>query len=150
MHNHDQVIAEQFGSTAAAYLTSTVHAQGADLQDLAAYAQQYAQPVILDMGCGGGHASFVVAPHAKQVTAYDLSVDMLDVVCQAAAERKLDNIETRQGSADCLPFADAMFDIVCTAVQRASLAPFAASAGGSGAGVKARRPLYCYRHGCTG
>lgn len=114
MRNHDQVIAEQFGSTAAAYLTSTVHAQGADLQDLAAYAQKYAQPVILDMGCGGGHASFVVAPHARQVTAYDLSVDMLDVVCQAAAERKLDNIETRQGRADSLPFADAMFDMVCT------------------------------------
>ncbi|MBT9462303.1 MAG: SAM-dependent methyltransferase, partial [Rugosibacter sp.] len=39
MRNHDQIIAEQFGSTAAAYLTSAVHAQGADLQDLAAYAQ---------------------------------------------------------------------------------------------------------------
>lgn len=114
MRNHDQVISKQFGSTAAAYLTSAVHAQGADLQDLAAYAQQYAQPVILDMGCGGGHASFAVAPHAGQVTAYDLSADMLDVVCQAAAERKLDNIETRQGSADSLPFADAMFDMVCT------------------------------------
>ncbi|HPB90661.1 MAG TPA: class I SAM-dependent methyltransferase [Rugosibacter sp.] len=114
MRNHDQVISEQFGSTAAAYLTSAVHAQGADLQDLAAYAQQYAQPVILDMGCGGGHASFAVAPHAGQVTAYDLSAEMLDVVRQAAAERKLDNIETRQGSADSLPFADAMFDMVCT------------------------------------
>ena len=103
MRNHDQVISEQFGSTAAAYLTSAVHAQGADLQDLAAYAQQYAQPVILDMGCGGGHASFAVAPHARQVSAYDLSAEMLDVVRQAAAERKLDNIETRQGSADSFP-----------------------------------------------
>jgi len=78
MRNHDQVIADQFGSTAAAYLTSAVHAQGADLQDIAACARQYAQALILDMGCGGGHASFAVAPHARQVIAYDLSAGMLD------------------------------------------------------------------------
>ena len=114
MRNHDQVIADQFGSTAAAYLTSAVHAQGADLQDIAACPRQYAQALILDMGCGGGHASFAVAPHARQVIAYDLSAGMLDVVRQAAAERQLDNIETRQGSADSLPFADAGFDMVCT------------------------------------
>ena len=80
MRSHDQVISEQFGSTAAAYLTSAVHAQGADLQDLAACARQHAQALILDMGCGGGHANFAVAPHAGQVIAYDLSAGMLDVV----------------------------------------------------------------------
>jgi SAM-dependent methyltransferase len=88
MRNHDQVIAEQFGSTTAAYLTSAVHAQGADLQDIAACAKQYAQALILDMGCGGGHASFAVAPHARQVIAYDLSAGMLDVVRQAAVGLK--------------------------------------------------------------
>ncbi|PUA16546.1 class I SAM-dependent methyltransferase [Glaciimonas sp. PCH181] len=112
--NHDQVITEQFGSTAAAYLTSTTHSQGADLQDLAAYAQQFSQPVILDVGCGAGHASFALAPHAGKVIGYDLSSEMLRVVADAAHERGLDNLEVQQGSADQLPFADATFDMVCT------------------------------------
>lgn len=114
MRNHDQVVTEQFGSTAAAYLTSTVHAQGADLQDLAAYAGQFPQAVVLDVGCGGGHASFAMAAHAGKVIAYDLAQEMLSVVAAAARERGLHNLEVQQGSADRLPFADASFDLVCT------------------------------------
>jgi ubiquinone/menaquinone biosynthesis C-methylase UbiE len=114
MRNHNQVISEQFGNTAASYLTSAVHAQGADLQDLAAYAAAYPQARVLDLGCGGGHASFAMAPCARQVVAYDLSVQMLDVVRAAAVDRQLPNIEVQQGSADRLPFADASFDVVCT------------------------------------
>lgn len=50
MKHHDQV-AEAFGSTAAAYLTSTVHATGADLQTLAAtFAATCGNDVVLDMG----------------------------------------------------------------------------------------------------
>lgn len=114
MRSHNQVISEQFGSTAASYLTSAVHAQGADLQDLAAYAAAYPQARVLDLGCGGGHASFAVAPHAARVIAYDLSSQMLEVVRAAAVDRKLPNIEVQQGSADSLPYADASFDLVCT------------------------------------
>ncbi|WP_050476940.1 class I SAM-dependent methyltransferase [Herbaspirillum rhizosphaerae] len=114
MRSHNQVISEQFGTTAASYLTSAVHAQGADLQDLAAYAAAYPQARVLDLGCGGGHASFAVAPFAAQVLAYDLSAQMLEVVRIAAEDRKLPNIEIRQGSADSLPFDDASFDVVCT------------------------------------
>ena len=114
MRSHNQVISEQFGTTAASYLTSAVHAQGADLQDLAAYAAAYPQARVLDLGCGGGHASFAVAPFAAQVVAYDLSAQMLEVVRIAAEDRKLPNIETQQGSADSLPFDDATFDVVCT------------------------------------
>src|SRR5450830_1528521 len=113
MRSHNQVISEQFGNTAASYLTSAVHAQGADLQELAAYAAAYPQARVLDLGCGGD-ASFAVAPFAAQVVAYDLSAQMLEVVRAAAVERKLPNIEVQQGSADRLPFADAAFDVVCT------------------------------------
>ncbi|MFC5475360.1 class I SAM-dependent methyltransferase [Paraherbaspirillum soli] len=112
--NHDKVVSEQFGSTAAAYLTSTVHAQGQDLQQLAAYAQQFPQATVLDVGCGGGHVSFAMAPHAGKVIAYDLASEMLEVVQGAARERGLNNLEVRQGSADRLPFADASFDLVCS------------------------------------
>lgn len=114
MRSHNQVISEQFGTTAAAYLTSAVHAQGADLQELAQIAAAGRQPRILDLGCGGGHVSFAMAPQAAEVIAYDLSPDMLQVVAAAATERGLNNIVTQQGSADHLPFADESFDLVCT------------------------------------
>jgi len=114
VRNHDKVVSEQFGSTAAAYLTSTVHAEGADLQQLAAYAGQFSRGKALDVGCGAGHAAFAMAPHIGTVIAYDLAAEMLEVVQGAAAERGLRNLHVQQGSADSLPFADASFELVCT------------------------------------
>ena len=114
MRSHQQVVTEQFGITAAAYLTSAVHAQGADLQELAQIAATIPQARVLDLGCGGGHASFAVAPVVEKVIAYDLSAEMLDVVASAARERGLANLAVRQGSADRLDFPDASFDLVCT------------------------------------
>jgi SAM-dependent methyltransferase len=93
-------------------LTSTPHAQGADLQALAALVMGQAEAHVLDLGCGAGHVSFHVAPHVERVVAYDLSSDMLDVVARAAAERGLSNIVTREGVAERLPFANESFDLV--------------------------------------
>lgn len=107
---------QQFGNRAAAYLTSAVHAQGADLEALkkivAGVASAGVAPTVLDLGCGGGHVSFAVAPLASCVTACDLSAQMLDVVAAAAAQRKLINIQTERAAAEKLPFADASFDVV--------------------------------------
>ncbi|WP_250533348.1 class I SAM-dependent methyltransferase [Caballeronia sp. AZ10_KS36] len=110
MKHHEQV-ADAFGSTAAAYLTSQVHATGADLQNLAAtFAATCGNATVLDMGCGAGHASFAVAPHVKQVVAYDIAPQMLATVEDAAKERGLTTIRTQQGAAETLPFDDASFD----------------------------------------
>ncbi|MGA7777503.1 MAG: methyltransferase domain-containing protein [Paraburkholderia sp.] len=111
MKHHDQV-ADAFGSTAAAYLTSHVHATGADLQALAASIAATPDATVLDMGCGAGHASFAVAPHAQSVVAYDIAPQMLATVAAAASERGLTNIRTQQGAAETLPFDDASFDCV--------------------------------------
>jgi len=108
------VVARQFGQTASAYLTSTVHAQGADLNVLRELAAGLGTPVVLDLGCGAGHASFAVAPVARSVTAFDLSSEMLAVVAGAARERGLHNIVTEQGNVASLPFADASFCMVVT------------------------------------
>jgi SAM-dependent methyltransferase len=109
---HEALVGDQFGSRAGAYLSSAVHAQGADLDALAALVDGRAQPRVLDLGCGAGHVSFAVAPRAGAVVAYDLSAEMLAVVARAAAERGFANIETRQGVAEQLPFDDASFDCV--------------------------------------
>lgn len=115
-----ELVAAQFGATANAYLTSTVHAQGADLEQLK-LALAHLKPVphsrVLDLGCGAGHASFAAAAMASEVVAYDLSAEMLDVVAHAARDRGLSHIKTQQGAAEVLPFADASF---CAVVSRMS------------------------------
>lgn len=108
------VVAHQFGQTASAYLTSAVHAQGADLAALHELAAGLGKPLVLDLGCGAGHASFAVAPVARSVTAFDLSSEMLAVVAGAAQERGLHNIVTEQGNVASLPFAEASFCMVVT------------------------------------
>jgi ubiquinone/menaquinone biosynthesis C-methylase UbiE len=91
-----------------------VHSQGEDLKRLREIAEGFAKPRILDLGCGAGHASFAVAPAAASVIAYDLSEQMLAVVAQGAKERKLENVQTRKGPAERLPFSDGAFDLVIT------------------------------------
>lgn len=114
---HEAVVARQFGSQASAYLTSAVHAQGAEFERLRTMLSArtdagLAPARVLDLGCGAGHVSFQVAPLAGEVVAYDLSPDMLAVVADTAAARGLGNVTTQQGAAERLPFADASFDAV--------------------------------------
>lgn len=113
MQQH-RLVDQQFGQVAQAYLTSTVHAQGADLDALAALAQSVPQAKVLDLGCGGGHVSFAMAPHVAAIVAYDLSEDMLGVVAAEAVHRNLTQLHTQAGRAEALPFDDAAFDIVAT------------------------------------
>ena len=109
---HQSVVIDQFSPRAAAYVSSAVHAQGEDLQQLAAMVQGLGHARILDLGCGGGHVSFHVAPHVREVVAYDLSQDMLTAVTRAAVDRGLDNIVTQRGAVEWLPFEDAAFGFV--------------------------------------
>jgi ubiquinone/menaquinone biosynthesis C-methylase UbiE len=69
---------------------------------------------VLDLGCGGGHAAFAVAPVVAEVVAFDLSREMVDAVAVEAKRRGLSNITTRQGAVETLPFADGEFDAVMT------------------------------------
>ncbi len=110
--SHHDNVEKQFGSQASAYLSSAVHAAGRDLQRLDERLAAFPQAHVLDLGCGAGHASFVAARRVAQVTAYDLSAQMLEVVSTAAKEKGLNNITTRQGYAEALPFAAESFDVV--------------------------------------
>jgi SAM-dependent methyltransferase len=110
--SHEALVGGQFGSRAEAYLKSAVHAQGADLEAIVGLAVGMADARVLDLGCGGGHVSFNVAPHVGEVVAYDLSSRMLDVVARSAAERGLSNITTREGVAEKVPFEAESFDMV--------------------------------------
>lgn len=112
--SQSQVVTEQFDAQAHAYLVSPVHAAGEDLRALAQLAAELRPARALDLGCGGGHASYAVAAVAGHVVAYDLSPSMLDTVARSAAERGLNNIQTQPGQAERLPFESASFDLVVT------------------------------------
>jgi ubiquinone/menaquinone biosynthesis C-methylase UbiE len=53
-----------------------------------------------------------VAPHVRDVVAYDLAAPMLATVDAAARERGLANVRTQQGPAERLPFEAGSFDWV--------------------------------------
>ncbi|PNK60704.1 class I SAM-dependent methyltransferase [Psychrobacter sp. FDAARGOS_221] len=109
---HNQVVDNQFGSQATAYLNSSVHAQGQEFALVEEIVAQYDHAKVLDLGSGAGHISFYAAPHAESVIAYDLSQDMLKVVADSAEQKGLNNISTQQGVAEFLPFKDNHFDVV--------------------------------------
>jgi len=111
---HDAVVDAQFGPRAAAYVESSVHAAGADLDELEQLARDLRPARALDLGCGGGHVAYRLAPWAGAVVACDLSGQMLAAVRETAAARGLDNVMTEQASAERLPFADATFDLIAT------------------------------------
>lgn len=111
-NSHSQAVDKQFGSQAQDYLTSAVHSQGADLQRLATLLQSYPDALVIDLGCGAGHASFIAASVVSRVIAYDLSAQMLDVVAKAAKEKGLNNVEVQQGVAESLPFADNSAEVI--------------------------------------
>lgn len=114
MDQHDLAV-RQFGSTAARYLTSSVHATGGDLDRLADLVRRSPVSNALDLGCGAGHASFALARGgAGRIVAYDPAIQMLEVVAAEAAARGHGQIETCSGPAERLSFADASFDMVVT------------------------------------
>jgi len=114
MHTHDATVLEQYDSRAEAYLTSAVHAAGADLERMAELIGDRPDAVALDMGCGGGHVAFRMAGSVGKVVAYDLSAAMLETVAAEAHKRGLENVVTKRGAAETLPCPDASFDVVAT------------------------------------
>ncbi|MBL0373196.1 methyltransferase domain-containing protein [Rhizobium sp. KVB221] len=109
---HDKNVQKQFGPRATAYVESAVHSQGEDLDALEIIVAKAAPHHAIDLGCGGGHVAYTMARHARQVTATDLSGDMLAAVTTTARSRGLENIETVEASALNLPFNDSTFDFL--------------------------------------
>jgi ubiquinone/menaquinone biosynthesis C-methylase UbiE len=111
---HDDLVQDQFGPRADAYVDSAVHAFGDDLDVLESVARRAAPNHALDLGTGGGHVAYRLARHAQSVVALDLSADMAAAVASAACERGLMNIETCVAPAEAMPFEAAAFDFLAS------------------------------------
>jgi ubiquinone/menaquinone biosynthesis C-methylase UbiE len=106
------LVQQQFGKTAAHYLTSKPHALGKSLQRLVALTNPQKTWHALDVATGGGHVAYTFAPHVARLWATDITQEMLDQVKAEAKKRGLGNMQAVYAKAESLPFDDASFDLV--------------------------------------
>ena len=105
-------VQEQFGASAAAYVTSPSHAAGEDLDRLLAWGAARRPDRVLDVATGGGHTALAFAGVARRVVAYDLTEPMLAAARGHVRARGAANVEFVAGDAGDLPFRDESFDVV--------------------------------------
>jgi len=67
---------------------------------------------VLDVACGAGHLGRALAAHVGQVSAVDLTPEMLEQGDRLALAAGLRNIAFLRGDATALPWLDAQFDLV--------------------------------------
>ena len=112
MKNQHDVNQQQYQNKSEAYLKSTVHAQGIEFQKMQELVQQNHYKHILDLGCGGGHVSYQIAPFVEQVVAYDLTPEMVQVVETEAQCKGLTHVVGHVGAAEHLAFGTDRFDCI--------------------------------------
>lgn len=106
------VVQQQFGATAAHYLTSKPHAQGRSLERLVELVCPDPAWQVLDIATGAGHTAYAIAPHVARVWASDITEEMLLVVRGEVDRRALDNVGIVYAKAELLPLRDSTFDLV--------------------------------------
>lgn len=105
-------VQQQFGKNAASYVSSPIHKDGKDLLKMVEMAVINGHEVLLDIATGGGHTANAFAPLVKNVTAVDLTLEMLAAAKNFIKGNGHQNVEFVQGDAEQLPFTDESFDII--------------------------------------
>jgi ubiquinone/menaquinone biosynthesis C-methylase UbiE len=102
----------QYASVGDAYVKSTGHATGKDLQRMVEVALPQPNERMLDLATGGGHVPRVFAPHVAEVVASDLTPEILTHAAASFAEQGLANVTTALVDAEEIPYPHASFDLV--------------------------------------
>jgi len=106
------LVQEKFGTAAADYAASAVHARGPSLARVVEMVAPQPDWRVLDVATGAGHTAAAFAPHVANVVAGDITTEMLAEAQKLAAGKGLANMETARADAGALPFDDASFDLV--------------------------------------
>ncbi len=106
------LIQQQFGANAEAYVNSKLHARGASLQRLLALVDPQPDWDVLDIATGAGHTALAFAPLVARVVAADITPEMLVQAQKLALQRKLLNVETDTADAEALPYDNSSFNLV--------------------------------------
>jgi ubiquinone/menaquinone biosynthesis C-methylase UbiE len=106
------LVQQQFGTHAASYATSAVHAKGASLERVVEMVDPKPDWLALDIATGAGHMALAFAPRVARVIASDITPQMLAETAKLAAAKGCANVETAEADAEALPFADGRFDLV--------------------------------------
>lgn len=107
-----KLVQQQFGATAEGYVTSTIHAEGADLARMVTLVAPRGDEYALDIATGGGHTALAFAPYVREIVATDLTAPMLAAAAQFIRGRGVNNVRFARADAEALPFADRSFDLV--------------------------------------
>ncbi|CAH2714190.1 putative methyltransferase YcgJ [Neobacillus rhizosphaerae] len=105
-------VQQQFGKSAASYVSSTIHKEGKDLQKLLQIVTISGEEELLDIATGGGHTANAFASVVKKVTAVDLTAEMLRAAENFIRGNGYQNVDFIQADAENLPFATEAFEIV--------------------------------------
>ncbi|GGH77447.1 ubiquinone/menaquinone biosynthesis C-methylase UbiE [Pullulanibacillus pueri] len=105
-------VQSQFGRSAKAYVSSDLHKLGKDLSLLLEIANIKGKEKLLDVATGGGHTANAFAPFVQEVTALDLTPEMLAVAKDFIESNGFQNVNFVEGDAEALPFAEDAFDII--------------------------------------
>ncbi len=113
MDSHPRV-REEFARQAESLSVAPVFTDAEVLENIRAATAPTKIMVILDLGCGPGIVSAALAPHAREVVAFDITPEMLEKARQRCKEAGLRNVRFELGAAERLPFADGSFNAVVT------------------------------------
>ena len=102
---------QQFDRQSARYGKDHILADTSDVAEIIARVPAGQGRQALDVATGGGHTGLYLASQGWEVTLADISPVMLERAHAAAAERGL-RVETRQHTAEEMPYPDAIFDLV--------------------------------------
>ncbi|RHW33715.1 SAM-dependent methyltransferase [Oceanobacillus profundus] len=103
-------VQEIFGKNKEAYVTSSTHAGGTDLELLKEWLELKSDMVALDIATGGGHVTKTISPYVKTVISTDITKEMLENTANYLSD--LTNTHYVIADAENLPFIDNYFDIV--------------------------------------
>jgi ubiquinone/menaquinone biosynthesis C-methylase UbiE len=102
---------ERFSRFAERYVSSAVHREGDDLERMLELAAPQPTWTALDVATGGGHTALKIAPHVREMIAYDLAEPML-AAARTFIMPQANNVRFVNGEAGLLPFANETFDLI--------------------------------------